>query len=296
MQLGQRLLAGLVDGRQGGAGLPGPLVQQVQGHPRLHVDERDLVGQHIVQLPGDEQALLAGATAVLLPRHLGPLGAPLEADTGDLAGRAGQRQPGEVGGRLGGAAGPLHLVGVQGRQPDEGGEGDHQHGPREGAPAHHDGARHGEPEGGEPGRSPGVAAGGIAGGGGEGDHQRGLGPAPTEQQPGRPGDEQQVGDGVERPRAGLSLTVDHRPGDLDDGDHHGDQHVLRPGPQPLGRREPVLPPPGPAVTGPGGSGHPVVEAGVRDGGAVGGGHASTVGRRSLARQSSPGSSAAYPAR
>ena len=79
VQLLKRLLARLVDGLQGGAGLLGPLVQQVQRHPRLHVDERDVVGQHVVQLPGDEQALLARATTGLLPGHMGPLGTPLEA-------------------------------------------------------------------------------------------------------------------------------------------------------------------------------------------------------------------------
>jgi hypothetical protein len=111
VQLRERLLARLVDGLKGGAGLLGPLVQQVQRHPRLHVDERDVVGQHVVQLPGDEQALLARATKGLFPRHMGPLGTPLEADTRDLAGGADQRQPDEVRRRAGEAAGLLHLVG-----------------------------------------------------------------------------------------------------------------------------------------------------------------------------------------
>jgi hypothetical protein len=111
VQLRERLLARLVDGLEGGARLLGPLVQQVQRHPRLHVDERDVVGQHVVQLPGDEQALLARATKGLLPRHVGPLGTPLEAAARDLAGGADQRQPGEVRGRAGEAAGLLHLVG-----------------------------------------------------------------------------------------------------------------------------------------------------------------------------------------
>ena len=37
------------------------------------------MGQHVVQLAGDEQALLARATPGLLPRHVGPLGTPLQA-------------------------------------------------------------------------------------------------------------------------------------------------------------------------------------------------------------------------
>jgi hypothetical protein len=276
-QLSERRLARLVDRLQGGAGLLGPLVQQVQRHPRLHVDERDVVGQHVMQLPRDQQALLAGATSGLLPRRLGPLGTPLEAAARDLAGGADQRQPGEVRGLAGEAAGLLHLVGEHERQPGEGRVGERQHAPCERAPAHHDRAHHGEHKGGEPGRPAGVAAGGIAGGGGERDHQRGLWPAPAEQQRRRAGDQQDARERVERPRAGLVLAVDDRAGDLDDGDHQGQKHVHRLGPQPPGRHEPPLPPPGPA-RGPGVPRHPVAEARAHGGDGVGRGHPSTVRR------------------
>jgi hypothetical protein len=161
-----------------------------------------------------------------------PLGAPLQAATRDLGGGADQWQPDEVRGGVGEAAGPLHLVGDQGRQPGEGRVGDHQHAPGERAPAHHDGAHQGEREGGEAGRPAGVTAGGIAGGGREGDRQGGFGPAPAEQQRHRAGDQQHVCERVERPTAGLVLAVTDRAGDLDEGDHQGEQHVQGPGPQP----------------------------------------------------------------
>jgi len=46
----------------------------VQRGRRLHVDQRDVVGQHVVELLGDPQPLLAGAPALLVgpvPRRLG---------------------------------------------------------------------------------------------------------------------------------------------------------------------------------------------------------------------------------
>ena len=65
-QLAERLLAGVLDGGERRAGLLGLLVQQVQGDAGLHVDERDVVGEHVVQLAGDAQPLLAGPAARLL--------------------------------------------------------------------------------------------------------------------------------------------------------------------------------------------------------------------------------------
>ena len=53
------VVAGLLDGGQRRAGLLGLLVEQVQRHAGLHVDQRDVVGQHVVQLLGQREALLA---------------------------------------------------------------------------------------------------------------------------------------------------------------------------------------------------------------------------------------------
>ena len=49
-----------------GSRLLGLLVDQVQGDAGLHVDQRDVVGEHVVQLLGQQQPLLADA-ALLAP-------------------------------------------------------------------------------------------------------------------------------------------------------------------------------------------------------------------------------------
>jgi hypothetical protein len=82
-QLLDGVVGGLLDGRQGAAGLARLLVHQVQGHPGLDVDQGDVVGEHVVELTGDPHALLAGAPPGLLGP--GPLGgqAPLAAGHSD---------------------------------------------------------------------------------------------------------------------------------------------------------------------------------------------------------------------
>ena len=65
-QLAQRLAAGLLDVGERRAGLLGLVVDQVQGHAGLHVDQRDVVGEHVVQLLGELQPLLARAALALL--------------------------------------------------------------------------------------------------------------------------------------------------------------------------------------------------------------------------------------
>ena len=69
----------------------GLLVDQVQRHAGPHVDQRDVVGEHVVQLAGDAQALLAGAAAGLLGR--GPPGARRPARAGPGPARWPTRAP-----------------------------------------------------------------------------------------------------------------------------------------------------------------------------------------------------------
>ena len=81
----KRVVARLLDGRERRARLLGLLVEEVQGDAGLHVDERDVVGEHVVQLLRELQALLArlalarflgealllGALLASHPHHLG---------------------------------------------------------------------------------------------------------------------------------------------------------------------------------------------------------------------------------
>ena len=67
-QLGEGLLAHLVDRGQGDSGPFRLPVDQVQRRVGLHVDDRNVVCHHVVQVPGDAQPLLAR----LPPRLIGP--------------------------------------------------------------------------------------------------------------------------------------------------------------------------------------------------------------------------------
>ena len=49
-----------------GRACSGLLVDQVQGDTRLHVDQRDVVRQHVVQLLRKEQPLVADATSLVV--------------------------------------------------------------------------------------------------------------------------------------------------------------------------------------------------------------------------------------
>src|SRR5262249_16043495 len=76
-QLGERLAAGLPDGEQRFACLLGPPVHHVDGRSRLHVDARDAVGDHVVQVAGDAQPFVGDRASRLLVARLfqspGPL-------------------------------------------------------------------------------------------------------------------------------------------------------------------------------------------------------------------------------
>lgn len=77
--LGEHVSRRLLDRGQRGAGLLRMVVQQVQRGGRLHVDQRDVVGQHVVQLLGHGQPFLAGLPSGLLAFHPPALGQALAA-------------------------------------------------------------------------------------------------------------------------------------------------------------------------------------------------------------------------
>ena len=70
--LAQRLGARRLDRGQRLAGLLRPVVHQVQPHPGLHVDQRQVVAEHVVQLAGDPQPFLGRLPALLLLAAPGP--------------------------------------------------------------------------------------------------------------------------------------------------------------------------------------------------------------------------------
>jgi hypothetical protein len=71
-QLLERIAAGRLDVRQRGPGLVGLLVEQMQRDARLHVDQRDVVREHVVQLLREREALLALRPLALLGEPLAP--------------------------------------------------------------------------------------------------------------------------------------------------------------------------------------------------------------------------------
>ncbi len=75
-QLRKRRAGRLADMRQGLFGLVGPVVHDMGGDPGLDVDQRDVVGDDIVQLAGDAHPLLGDTAAgLLLAGAFGALGA-----------------------------------------------------------------------------------------------------------------------------------------------------------------------------------------------------------------------------
>jgi hypothetical protein len=199
-QLAQRVAAGVADDGQRRAGLLGVLVQQVEGHPRLDGDEGDVVGQHVVELLGDAQPLLAGLAAGLL----GPDGLGLR---GLLAAAADQLDPGGQGHQPGADAGdgaPVGeaLVADGGRDPAGDDPPGHQAGPCHPAVSPHDGVDVGDQQGQEH-RPAGVVGQPVGHGGHERGHQAGHRPSGAQQQRRRPRHQQQDRPPVERPDPGL---------------------------------------------------------------------------------------------
>ena len=97
--LAQQLLAGLLDRRQRRARLLRVVVHEVERHSRLHVDQRDVVAEHVVQLLRDPQPFLHALAALgLLPGRT-RLGEPLATGPESLRRRAHGDEPGERRGR-----------------------------------------------------------------------------------------------------------------------------------------------------------------------------------------------------
>ena len=92
-QLVEGVAARLLDGGERGAGLVGMLVDEVQSDTRLDVDERDVVGQHVMELLGEAQPLLAGPALLLLVFGALTLGQLVAADPGHLGDSQDQCQP-----------------------------------------------------------------------------------------------------------------------------------------------------------------------------------------------------------
>jgi len=90
-QLGEGLLAGFLDGGQGRTGPVGLLVEEMEGDAGLHVDQRYVVGEHVVELLGELETLVGRlALRFLFFDPLALLGAH-RLDPGDL--RHGHEHP-----------------------------------------------------------------------------------------------------------------------------------------------------------------------------------------------------------
>ena len=120
----QRFPARLLDRGQRGPDLLRPLVHQLQRHPRLHVDQRQAVRHHVVQVPGDAEPLLAGLPPARLVRRALLLDRPLPAGLGEgppVADQLGpgqqEQQPGREPSR--GPGRRRRLAGGEHRQPQE---------------------------------------------------------------------------------------------------------------------------------------------------------------------------------
>ena len=83
----------MFDRRERRAGLLGSLVDQVKRDPGLHVDQGEVVSEHVVQLARDPQALLAGHSPLLLAASGDRLRTALLPYTNDLGNRAEQQHP-----------------------------------------------------------------------------------------------------------------------------------------------------------------------------------------------------------
>ena len=93
--LAQQFAAGPLDGGQRRAGLLGVVVHQVQRHPGLHVDQRDVVAEDVVQVAGEPEPLLACPPALGLLPHRRVLREPLPVGPPQLARRGHGGEPGE---------------------------------------------------------------------------------------------------------------------------------------------------------------------------------------------------------
>jgi hypothetical protein len=220
-QFAHGLAAGLLDGEQGRGYVLAALAREVDGDARLELDDRDAVGERVVQLPGDPQAFLARpAQGGFLAGAFGLQGAlfglaqiRLPVASGEAGDDRAQEPAREQGG-------PLDRVLCRGARreisPEEHGTRDRAHAsmPRLGRRV--DGGHHRE---GRQGAGVGVQH--IAGQGGRGDGEDRAGCLAVRGQRERTGHHQRVVD-----RRGV--LVEGRRGHDDGADHDGERRVGEP--------------------------------------------------------------------
>ena len=91
----QQFAARPLDGRQRRPGLLGVVVHQVERDPGLHVDQRDVVAEDVVQVAGEPQPLLTCPPALGLLPHRRVLRQPLPVGPPQLARRGHGGEPGQ---------------------------------------------------------------------------------------------------------------------------------------------------------------------------------------------------------
>ena len=119
----------------------------MQGHISLHVDQRDVVGEDVVQLLGNAQALLAGPTPRLLGADAPGLQRPFSPGADHLGHRQQDEQPSAKTDALaeGGRGAGSGDVG----EPQERHVPEAQNAPGEGPPTHGHGGEEGDDQGDE---------------------------------------------------------------------------------------------------------------------------------------------------
>ena len=287
-QLDQGLLARALDDAQGLVDLLGVGAAQVQGHRGLHVDEGHVVGDHVVQLLGDPEAILARPAAALLGQRSAMAEGSLAADAAHLGegeheqrpgegrrGRSPRPPPGRVE-RGGQPVGDQHATSDEPRdQPVPGEHGRHEHDDER---EHHRAVRVAEHE---------VGAGGSAHDDG---HDRHPGAGHQGQRDGA-GEQERDGEQVERAATGLGLRRAQAADELHDREDDG-QEDLR-----WSTRAPRVPasPRGsePGIRHPAATLRPVVDRHSRRAGGRAG-HASSLGTSAVSGRPAHGGGAPTP--
>jgi hypothetical protein len=208
----------------------GLLVHEVERYAGLHIDERDVVGEHVVQLACDPHPLFARtASGLLLSRSCGFSGAR-SAHTSDFADGQQDEQPRQEAERPGETR--SRLVADEIRQPRERQPAGRRHKyPDESVPRH-DRGHEGDDER-EEDRPSRVVGGPVGEGGGERDEKDGDGIPPAKQERDRTDHHQRVGERVELGAVGLAFRPEVGPAELHEGDDDGDRDIGAPRIQPL---------------------------------------------------------------
>ena len=226
----QSFAARLLDRGQRGPDLLRPPVHQLERHPRLHVDQRQAVRHHVVQVPGDAEPLLARLPPGRLVRRALLLDRPPPAGLGEGPPVADQLAPGQQEQQPGcepsrGPGRRRRLAGGEHRQPQEAQvAGQHRAVGRDPVAGHQRGAERDDQA--YPDRAAGIAEQHVAERRRERQHQHLDRLPPPGQQRGRARGQQQVSVHVQRPHVRVVLRQPrrdadlHRPGQHRQGDVH----------------------------------------------------------------------------